>query len=101
MTWPRTRTARGNTPAISRAAASTPKPDRNEWVRAAWNPTKAGPRKPPSPAAIQLIVPVAIAAAESERNADGMAQKLGKKASRLAAATESSKSEGKVPQSAA
>ena len=56
--------------------------------------------KAPRPAATQLIVPVAIAAAVSERNADGMAQKLGKKASRPAAAIENRKREGTVPQSA-
>src|SRR5208282_3812907 len=44
------------------------------------------------------MVPVAMAAAESQRNADGMAQKLGKKASRPAAAIENKKREGKVPQ---
>src|SRR5215471_17821940 len=59
----------------------------------------AGPRKPPSPAATQLIVPVASAAAESQRNADGMAQKLGKKASRLAAATENRNKEPLIPHS--
>ena len=83
---PRMRTLRGNTPAMTSATARTAKPDLNEWVRAACIPTKAGPRKPPSPAAIQLILPVAIAAAESHRNAEGIAQKLGKNASRLAAA---------------
>src|SRR5207253_9529443 len=50
------------------------------------------------PAATQLIVPVARAAAESQRNADGMAQKLGKKASKLAAAIENKKRDGTVPQ---
>src|SRR5205809_6027604 len=34
-TWPRTRTVRGNTPAIRSATTKTAKPDRNEWVRAA------------------------------------------------------------------
>src|SRR6266446_7075836 len=34
-TWPRTRTVRGNTPAISSATTRNPKPDLNEWVRAA------------------------------------------------------------------
>ena len=34
-TWPRTRTVRGNTPAITSATTRTAKPDRNEWVRAA------------------------------------------------------------------
>src|ERR1700737_2955549 len=46
------------------------------------------------------MVPVAMAAAESQRNADGMAQKLGKKASRPAEAMENKKREGTVPQSA-
>src|ERR1700719_1375054 len=46
------------------------------------------------------MVPVAIAAAVSERKADGIAQKLGKKASRPAAAIENRISEGTVPQSA-
>src|SRR5713226_2005743 len=46
------------------------------------------------------MVPVAIAAAVSERNADGIAQKLGKKASRPAAAIENRIREGTVPQSA-
>src|ERR1700739_162194 len=44
------------------------------------------------------MVPVAIAAGVSQRNADGMAQKLGKKASRPAAAIENKKREGTVPQ---
>src|SRR5712675_1610380 len=49
--------------------------------------------------ATQLIVPVAIAAAVSDRNADGIAQELGKKASRPAAAIENRISDGTVPQS--
>src|SRR6185312_14338482 len=91
-------TQRGNRPPIASAIARTAKPDLKEWVRAACSPTNVGPRKPPSPAATQLMVPVAIAATESQRNAEGMAQKLGKKASRLAAATENSNREGRVPQ---
>src|ERR1700732_2660213 len=46
------------------------------------------------------MVPGAMAAAEPQRNADGMAQKLGKKASRPAEAIENRKREGTVPQSA-
>ncbi len=34
-TWPRTRTVRGNTPAITSATTRPAKPDLNEWVRAA------------------------------------------------------------------
>jgi hypothetical protein len=34
-TWPRTRTASGNAPAITSATTRTAKPDLNEWVRAA------------------------------------------------------------------
>jgi hypothetical protein len=86
--------------ALSNATARTPNPDLNEWVRAARNPTKDGPIKPPSPTETQFIVPVAIAAAESQRKAEGMAQKLGRKASRLAAAIENRNKEGRNPQSA-
>src|SRR5579863_5194257 len=96
---PRRRTVRGNTPAISNATARIPKPDLKEWVRPTKNPTKDGPRKPPSPAETQLMVPVAIAAAESQRKAEGMAQKLGRKASRLAVAIENRNKEGRNPQS--
>src|SRR5579862_909982 len=47
---------------------------------------------------MQLMVPVAMAAAVSQRNADGIAQKLGKNASSPAEAIENKSREGMVPQ---
>src|SRR5438876_10919849 len=45
-----------------------------------------------------MIMPEAISEAESKNKADGMAQKIGKKASKLAAADENKKRDGTVPQ---